>query len=697
MSLGLSIGDFLTVGILADKIYDRCKNCDTLKDLAGEVKSMHIVLNAIEQQWEHLRKDEQELSYDQRKDLEHLTDGCRDALKGLEETLDKYDKNEELEEISFIDRTRLITKDVSGIRNRLMWRTQMLASFNSAISEAKTLETLVRLRHESHNGRRRAPAFSQIRAPQQLQSATTWKSIETDLVGEGFEPSEVNANKRFIKDWIEKVIIDDSYTDDWDELDACMPESTVSGDDDRSDFTAPASEYESLAPSRLAPESPPSSRGSEFEADISELLEDFLLIKSSGIERRREVRRVCRMIFSRWEELDPVYARNTAITVEEKITKLLTGSSISVSKEALREALNSVGEPSSNRLYGPFTRVFIALDGSLTQLTNADFNAFVERICRQGEDSLSRWVSHIATEEESNLPLPWGWKPEKGPSGEWEFDRSLHAVIRSKTRPHSPIKSFAMISLVADKLRESMPSKIAAVMRCGIERFEVFDYVIQALDQSLLAMETLNLLKHRPRWPVSDSLLDEVYDMLCLLPAQDDVGGLEIKGAETLHSLCSKTRNDLESTLNYAYEIMTKVVGFMVEVGIWDPKGTDEMADMDPNRWNTSWPQRFARLLRSGDEQTPAPSFSDNIARFLPSGFLNLRVSTLRTKALGKVSTAVNFRNYLLADDLAVGEIEWWATKITGLPDWGKTVYEFNDHGRYTDRCHSKSPAKPKA
>jgi hypothetical protein len=82
-------------------MYERCKcSVAEFKDFSGEVMSMHIVLEAIEQHW----KDEEELGNDlsanHKDELAKLSGSREEALKDLDALLNKHQAlgNERLSE-----------------------------------------------------------------------------------------------------------------------------------------------------------------------------------------------------------------------------------------------------------------------------------------------------------------------------------------------------------------------------------------------------------------------------------------------------------------------------------------------------------------------------------------------------------------------------------------------------------------------
>jgi hypothetical protein len=173
MSFGFSVGDFLQVGALALQvgrslsidhprkpreahgaapctasliapillecyltslqIYQRCRASVTeFKDLSRDVKSMHIVLKAIQEHWEEQGRDGYEVPARQLASLEELSDSCKEVLIELETLLDKH--GELGAGAGFLARMKWTVKTIAPLRMRLLARTHHLSSFNNIMT-----------------------------------------------------------------------------------------------------------------------------------------------------------------------------------------------------------------------------------------------------------------------------------------------------------------------------------------------------------------------------------------------------------------------------------------------------------------------------------------------------------------------------------------------------------------------------------
>ena len=87
MSFGFSIGDFLTVGNLAWKVYKSCKEApDSFGTISQEVLALHALLKEVEEAY-----SQQALTRDQRERLAAIRDNCQIVLEDFQRLVEKYE------------------------------------------------------------------------------------------------------------------------------------------------------------------------------------------------------------------------------------------------------------------------------------------------------------------------------------------------------------------------------------------------------------------------------------------------------------------------------------------------------------------------------------------------------------------------------------------------------------------------------
>jgi hypothetical protein len=105
------------------------------KDLSRDVRSMQIVLKAIQEHWEEQVRDGYEVPAKQLANLEELSDSCKLVLFELETLLDKH--GELGATAGFLARMKWIPKNIAPLRMRLLARTHHLSSFNNVMTYVK--------------------------------------------------------------------------------------------------------------------------------------------------------------------------------------------------------------------------------------------------------------------------------------------------------------------------------------------------------------------------------------------------------------------------------------------------------------------------------------------------------------------------------------------------------------------------------
>ena len=124
MSLGYSVGDFVTLGQLAWKIYKACNDApESFKNITQEVSSLHLVLKELEEIYSITT-----LSPAAQSHLKIVGDGCRSVLEDLQRCLDKYNSLGTRSKRTW-DRLGWGSKNIAELRSRLMSNTGLLTAF----------------------------------------------------------------------------------------------------------------------------------------------------------------------------------------------------------------------------------------------------------------------------------------------------------------------------------------------------------------------------------------------------------------------------------------------------------------------------------------------------------------------------------------------------------------------------------------
>ena len=191
------------------------------KDLSRDVRSMHIVLQAVQRYWEEQTERNTDLSTVNKRDLQELTESCKEVLFEIQALLEKH--GDLGAGGGWMSRMKWMTNEIGPLRMRLLARTSYLSQFNNAITassvasqqlktEARVLDALNTIYYGYQKGTRIAPAFSHAKTDNlDLDDKTTWNEIVKDLNDEGIDKESLASQEPFIKTWIQDVITDSGY------------------------------------------------------------------------------------------------------------------------------------------------------------------------------------------------------------------------------------------------------------------------------------------------------------------------------------------------------------------------------------------------------------------------------------------------------------------------------------------------------
>ena len=120
----------MTLGQLCWTVYKKCKeSLENYKELVCEVGALHNVIKETEE-----LLSQQQLSKEQSAKLDMSRHGCQEVLQDLSALLARYDSLGTKTQRTF-DRIGFATKDVNGIRNRLISNVTLLDAFNNVYAK----------------------------------------------------------------------------------------------------------------------------------------------------------------------------------------------------------------------------------------------------------------------------------------------------------------------------------------------------------------------------------------------------------------------------------------------------------------------------------------------------------------------------------------------------------------------------------
>ncbi|KAL9118170.1 MAG: hypothetical protein Q9187_005289 [Circinaria calcarea] len=200
VSLGYSIGDFITVGHLAWNVYRSCKDAPgSFSNIFLEVLSLHAVLKEV---GEILSDgDDGSISAAQSARLSTLKDGYEGILEDLQDLIKKYES--------------LDTKSKRAW-DQLGWGLQNIAELRYISTSQLTVErTLNKFLQEFRDGKHEGSVISN----QTVESLSTdekeiWRSIRKELDDIGVTVAAFEANKTFIIEWFKQSIATGAFDEE---------------------------------------------------------------------------------------------------------------------------------------------------------------------------------------------------------------------------------------------------------------------------------------------------------------------------------------------------------------------------------------------------------------------------------------------------------------------------------------------------
>ena len=123
MSFGYGVGDIMAVSRLALKVYSAYKDApDDYRNIADEVKSLHIIIEEAARHFETLSNKKQQGG-------KEVLEGCLNVLKDLDALIEKYNALASADRSQVFKRIKLGTEDIVTLRARLTSNTTLLNSF----------------------------------------------------------------------------------------------------------------------------------------------------------------------------------------------------------------------------------------------------------------------------------------------------------------------------------------------------------------------------------------------------------------------------------------------------------------------------------------------------------------------------------------------------------------------------------------
>jgi len=191
MSMGISIGEFITAARLAWTVYNACQAAPAqFRALSEEVEALHIVLESIKKVVLDSGLDDGRIN-----DLNRVSRGCITVLTELEVLMKKYESLGTGRKKW--DKLKWGQENIGALRGRLTSNISLLTAFNASLVNASQTTIITRLDQvltDIQEGRRDVPSIAQLKS--ELESQGNHLGLQ----------SAVNDNSAYIASRISQAV-----------------------------------------------------------------------------------------------------------------------------------------------------------------------------------------------------------------------------------------------------------------------------------------------------------------------------------------------------------------------------------------------------------------------------------------------------------------------------------------------------------
>ena len=215
MSFGFAVGDFLTVGQFAWKIYKKCKRAGSeFEEISREVVSLHTVIKELVNEAQTPESLLNRKGADRKPELDELLRNCMNVLWQLQGLTTKYQSLGTQSRKGW-DSVKFGTEGIESIRSKLIIHAAAITLFLSSLGnsslgriEKKSDEILAEIKA----GRRESTILS-LSEEEEDEDDRAWMTLRIDLVHDGFTIQEVELHKAAIKAYLRKLLLSDNLGD----------------------------------------------------------------------------------------------------------------------------------------------------------------------------------------------------------------------------------------------------------------------------------------------------------------------------------------------------------------------------------------------------------------------------------------------------------------------------------------------------
>ena len=322
------------------------------------------------------------------------------------------------------------------------------------------------MHRDFENGIRQAPAFSQVTVEDLAHNEhSSWQEITADIESEGIPASLVTENQDFVRNWINKVILEEADENNEDKQSPPWPPSATPPEDAVAELSLGPARMEAVGTAEdQGPEIAPRPRAPSFSSHSSKasswrpvdgpnrdyvqgLLAKLLEPESSTSGDMPRITRIAKRIYHQLDWADRGFLYR--FTVEDEFRHAIFRAKIALSEIDLSKLIITGDENSDGKLdCAEFVGLIFNLLAYTKTLAEKALQEQIEADIQRGKkdflEAVLKWVNAIPENAKS-----WGWQLSQANIGHWNFAYGLGEYIKSATFPPIDLASFKILSYAA--------------------------------------------------------------------------------------------------------------------------------------------------------------------------------------------------------------------------------------------------------
>jgi hypothetical protein len=428
-----------------------------------------------------------------------------------------------------------------------------------------------------------------------------WEEIEADIQSEGIPVMLVRENQAFVRDWIDKVILEEPGEDDRDGADIESPPWPPSATPPLTGMTnlTLGSPLQSPSPGQLKRTSFNSSHSSKDSTwrpvdgpnpeYVQGLLNKLMQLEDPIDGNLDKMKLIAKRMYHQLDWAGRRFLHR--FTVEDELRKCIVDIGIpetDLARLVIVADKNKDGKIDLEELED-LLLYLVRLVGDLTEQA---FCSKIETCVEQGY-AMANMLVQLKTQH-SIAPLLWGWEKEISPNGLWVFSHDLDKSIMSNQIPLADRSAFCVQYHIATKICIPMLSRAldgwtTSIVTLPRAEYEEYWKAIDAVLNSASAFFVYET--DRQSRPRNDHELDEFIAVAELVPVNGD-------------EFPNSPLQDAKALRDKSNSLLGAILGFMVAMGL-ERAGYGVIKSKPPSlrKWRKLRMQERARRITESTAQ----------------------------------------------------------------------------------------------